>query len=114
MEETKKPKVTRSEIYRSENVISETLGEHYNPIICHRMKEKDTFKTVFPSTDIWKSDILLKSTNQVLKPTSYVDPHHDKRYFFKMDANKKYNEEMARAKNIMANTKKEEKSEEKK
>jgi hypothetical protein len=113
MEETKKPKVSRENVYRSEEAIQEKLGENYNNIMSHRMKEKDTFKVVFPSSDIWGSGVIFKTTNQFLQPTSYNDPHLDKHHFFKMDAEKKYYEEMAKAKNIMGNKKKEEGSDKK-
>jgi hypothetical protein len=107
MEKNIKPKVPKENIYRSEEMIEKTLGENYNNIMSHRMKEKDTFKVVFPSSGIWNSSVIFKSTNKFLQPTSYTDPHHDKHHFFKMDADKRYYEEMAKAKNIMANKKEE-------
>lgn len=108
MEETPKPKVTRFDIYKNEAQIENNLGEFYNSTMCHRMKEKDTFKTVFPTSDLWKDEIIFKTTNQVEKPSSYKDPYHDEIFFFKMDANKRYSEEMLRARNMMSKKKKDE------
>jgi hypothetical protein len=101
MDETPKSKITRHEIYKNENKIETILGEHFNPTMAHRMKEKDTFKTVFPTSELWTSDVIFKTTNEVVKPSSYKDPYHDKTHYFKMDWNKRYNEEMAKAKNMM-------------
>ena len=96
----KKPKFSRDNIYKNENKIGETLGEYYNSVMSHRMKDKNTFKTIFPSSDLWSPEILMKSSNEAMRPTSFYDEAQDKRHHFKMDANKRYNEEMAKAINL--------------
>lgn len=106
MNETPKMKVTRFDIYKNEAQIENIQGDFYNNTMCHRMKEKDTFKTVFPSSDLWKDEVIFKTTNSVLKPSSYKDPYYDENFHFKSDWNTKYNEEMLKAKNMMTKKKK--------
>jgi hypothetical protein len=101
MNETPKVKITREDIYKNEEKISNEIGERYNNTMCHRMKEKDTFKTINPTAGLWKNDLLYKTTNEVMQPSSYKDPYHDETFFLKMDFNKRFNEEMAKAKNMM-------------
>jgi hypothetical protein len=101
MDETSKKKITRDEIYKSEQKIQEELGDIFSNTMNHRMKEKDTFNTVFPTTGLWKDNIIYKTTNEVTKPLMYKDPYHDKTYYFKTDFNKKFTEEMLKAKNMM-------------
>lgn len=107
MHETTKTQVTRDQIYKNEAQIQEELGERYNNAMCHRMKEKDTFRTVLPTNGLWQSSAVFKTTNQVMKPSSYTDPYHNEQYHFKMNAYKRFDEEMAKAKNMMINKKKE-------
>lgn len=97
---------SKQNIYKNEKEIEEEIGERYNNTMCHRMKEKDTSKIVFPTYGLWKNELLFKTTNSVMVPSSYKDPYHDETYHFKMNFDKKFNEEMARAKNMMINKKK--------
>src|SRR4051812_18859015 len=106
MNETPSEKFDRTQIYSNETQIEEKLGNKYHNTMCHRMKEKDTFKTIFPTNGLWKGDIIFKTTNNVMVPSAYRDPYQDETYYFKMDWNKRYNEEMARAKNMMIKKKK--------
>ena len=106
MDETPKLKVSRDQIYKNETVIAEQIGDKYSNTMCHRMKEKDTFNTIFPTNGLWKGDIIFRTTNNIMVPTAYIDPYQDETHYFKMDANKRYNEEMARAKNMMVKKKK--------
>jgi hypothetical protein len=106
MDETPKAKLTRFDIYKNETQIETLQGDFYNNTLCHRMKEKDTFKTVFPTSDLWKDEIIFKTTNQVEKPIALKDPYHDETYHFKRDFNTRYNEEMLKSKNMMSKKKK--------
>jgi hypothetical protein len=104
--ETPKEKLTRDKIYKNESQIETVLDDFYNPTMSHRMKEKDTFKAVFPTSELWGPEIIFKTTNEVLKPSSFKDPYHDETHYFKSDWNKKYAEEMLKAKNMMIKKKK--------
>jgi hypothetical protein len=106
MDEVPKEKVTRDQIYKNEDKIQEKLGESFNNAMNHRMKNKDTFNTVFPTNGLWEPEVLLKTTNEIMKPLSYKDPYHDEKYHFKMNWYKRFDEEMAKAKNMMINKKK--------
>ena len=108
MEETKKQKVTRFDIYKNESQIQTRLGEIYNNTMCHRMKEKDTFKTIFPTSDLFKNEYIYKTMNEVVKAAEPMDPYYDDRHHLKTNSDKKFNEEMARWKNMIKNKKEEE------
>lgn len=92
-------KFNRDDIYKNESQINERLGEHYNNTQCHRMKDKNTFSTVFP-TSVIEFHNVMKTTNKEMEPISFKVDDLDKRHFFKMDANKRYNVEMAKAINL--------------
>lgn len=96
----------KDQIYKNEQQISNELKESYNNTMCHRMKEKDTFNTVLPTNGLWKNDYVFKTTNDIMKPLSYKDPYFDDTHYFKMNKEKEFNEEMAKAKNMMINKKK--------
>lgn len=100
-------KISRFDIYKNESQIESLMTCEYNNTMSHRMKEKDTFKTIFPTSDLWKNDLIFKTTNTEMKADSFTDPYLDDRYFFKMDINKKYTEEMLKAKNMTTKKKKE-------
>ncbi len=102
MNDTPKKKITKEEIYLNEMQIQEKLGDIYNNTMSHRLKEKDTFKTINPTYGLWKNEIVYKTTTDTMKATGFKDPYHDETFFFKMDFNKRFTEEMLRAKNMMA------------
>jgi hypothetical protein len=102
-----KTKIKKEDIYKNETQIANEVGASYNNTMCHRMKEKDTFNTVLPTNGLWKSDVVFKTTNETLRPLSYKDPYFDDTFYFKMNKEKEFNEEMAKTKNMMINKKKE-------
>jgi hypothetical protein len=98
-----KEKLTREKLYKNEAEIEDLIKDKYSKTTCHRMKEKDTFKTIFPTSDLWKAQVIFKTTNQVLKPESYCDPYRDQTFNYKTDFNKRFFEEMLKSKNMMSN-----------
>lgn len=101
IEETPKEKVSREQVYMNESQIKEKVGENYNDTMAHRLKERNTFNSVFPSTGINRNERLYKTTNELMQPSKYIDPYHDEKFYFRMDIEKRFNEEMIKAKNMM-------------
>jgi hypothetical protein len=88
-------------VFKNENEIQKVMGENYNHTMCHRMKNKDTTGTCFPTNGLWKPEVLYKTTNEVIKPTAYQDPYQDETHHYKKSFEKAYGEEMAKAQNII-------------
>ncbi len=109
-----KEKFDRTKIYKNESQIEERVGPNYNITICHRLKETDTFNKIFPTSNLWQPEHIYKTTKQVLKADTFVDPYLDTTFNIKMDNEKQYNEEMLKAKNMMIKKGKEEKKDNKK
>ena len=104
-----KQKFDRAKLYKNESEIKETIGADYTITISHRMKNRDTFNKVFPTTNSWKPEQIYKTTKKNLEADSFIDPDMDYTFNKKMDYEKHFNEEMLKAKNMMIKKGKEEK-----
>ncbi len=102
----KSTKFSRENVYKNERQIKELVGESYSDTMCHRMKDKDTFKELIPTASIIPPEQIFKTSKNTLETKVYVDPDYDTSYHFKMDMNKRYTEEMLKAKNMMMKKKK--------
>ncbi len=103
MDKTPKP-FCREEIYKTEEAIRERVGDCYNAVINHRQKERDTFKNISPSSGLWSSKQIYKSTNNVQFLVEDVYSSVDKTYFLKMDPCKNYYEEMSKTMKLLGKT----------
>jgi hypothetical protein len=92
---------TTRTIFKNEIEIQNALGENYNTTMCHRMKNKDTTSSCFPTNGLWKPEVLYKTTTEVTKASSVNDPYYDEKYHYKTSFEKRYGEEMAKAQNII-------------
>ncbi len=102
MEVTKpKQKFDKDKIYPSEQEISKDMGEVYNNSMNHRMKDKNTCKSIMPTYGLYKEEFIMKTTNQEKTPTTLNDPYLDKKHYFTTDLYKRFNEELFKHKNIM-------------
>ena len=99
---------------KTEKEIKEYLGPKLNNTLNHLMKDKDTRSTVFPTSGLWKGEVMFKTTNEINQPCLYIDPDLDKLHHIKMNQYKKFDEEMQKAKNMMKKTNSEKKDEKKK
>ena len=104
-----KEKFDRTKLYYNESEIQEKIGTDYSNTISHRMKNRDTFNKIFPTTNSWKPEMIYKTTKRSLQADSFIDPNMDYIFNIKMDNEKHYNEEMLKAKNMMIKKGKEEK-----
>jgi hypothetical protein len=91
----------RCKVFNNEKEIETVLGETYSNTMCHRMKNKNTTSTCFPTNGLWKPVVLYKTTNEVVKPSSYTDPYYDDKHHYVKSFEKAYGEEMAKAQNII-------------
>lgn len=89
----------------SEKEIEEYLGENYNNTMSHRMKTNNTFNNIAPCYGLWKSGEVFKTTNNVMKPMFHIDRPVDKTFHFKTDKQKKYAEEVIKARTVIKATK---------
>lgn len=77
-----------------------TLPENIDPTLHRKHKVKDTFSAVFPAYGLWKPKEEFKSENQRMsKDLNEAEPI-DWSYHNKMDAMKRYTEEMLKAANM--------------
>jgi hypothetical protein len=85
---------------KSEKELEIDLGDYYCNTMNHHMKTKNTTNSVFPTNGLWKDDVIYKSTNSTMCSINNFDKYYDDSYHFKKDFEKKYAEEMFKAKNI--------------
>ena len=97
----KKDPITREMTLVPERTIREEIGETYNNTMNHQVKIKDTKKTIFPVADSFNNQNMFKSTLKVNEADKLFDPYHTEYNNKRMDFQKKYTEEMLRAKNMM-------------
>jgi len=97
----KKDPITRDMTHIPENKIRENIGDNYNDTMNHQVKIKDTKKSMFPVSGSFNNDYVFKTTSQVLTADKTYDPYHTQYYNKRMDFQKKYTEDMLRAKNMM-------------
>ena len=86
---------------RTEKEIKKLLGPKLNNTMNHLMKDKDTTSTMFPTSGLWKDEVIFKTTNSMNRPSLFLDPDLDKLHHIKMNQFKKFDEEMQKAKNMM-------------
>jgi len=89
---------------KTEKEIKEILGDKVNNTLNHLMKDKDTTSVIFPTSGLWKGDILFQTTNNANKPSMLMDPDLNKLHHIKMNQYKRFDEEMQKAKNMMKKT----------
>jgi hypothetical protein len=95
-----KKKFNKDDVYPGEKEIEKDLGKFYSNTLNHRMKDKNTCKSINPTYGLYNEEFIYQSTNQVLKPTALRDPYLNKRHYFTTDINKRFNEELFRRKNL--------------
>lgn len=97
----KKDPITREMTHILEKTIREKNGERYENTMNHQVKIKDTKKTVLPVAGSFSNESIFKSTLKANETDVFFDPYHTEHYNKRMDFQKKYTEEMLRAKNMM-------------
>lgn len=97
----KKDPITREMTHVPEKTIRENTGEIYNNTMNHQVKIKDTKKTILPVAGSFNNEKVLKTTLKANEAYQFSDPYHNEYYNKRMDFQKKYTEEMLRAKNMM-------------
>jgi len=105
MEVTSKTKKSstfdKDKIYPSEKEIQRQLGDTYNNSLNHLMKDKNTCKTIMPTYGLYNEELIFKTTNQEMVPTTLNDPYLDGKHHFTTDLYKRFNEEMFKNRNTM-------------
>lgn len=99
---------------KTEKQIQEFLGVKLNNTMNHLMKDKHTASTIFPTSGLWKDEVIFKTTNTVMQPSGYSDPDLNKLHHIKMNQFKKFDEEMQKSKNMLKKTGNADKKDEKK
>jgi len=97
----KKDPILREMIHVPEITIRENTGERYNNTMNHQVKIKDTKKTILPVAGSFNSENVFRTSLKVNQADIFFDPYHTEYYKKRMDFQKKYTEEMLRAKNMM-------------
>lgn len=98
---TKKEIITREGIHIGEEKIRENIGNSYNNTMNHQVKLKDTKKSVLPISGVFRNDTVFKTTIQKFVVDDFKDIYDTDIYHKKMDFQKKYTEDMCRAKNMV-------------
>jgi len=101
----KKDPITREMTHVPEVAIREQTGETYNNTMNHQVKIKDTKKTILPVAGCFNNENVFKSTLIATQAYEFSDPYHTEYYNKRFDFQKKYTEEMLRAKNMMTKKK---------
>ncbi len=102
----KKIPITRDMIHINEDKIRKNIGDTYENTMNHQVKIKDTKNSMFPVNGSFNNSDIFKTTTQALSAEKTFDPYHTEYYNKRMDFQKRYAEEMLKAKNMMS-TKKE-------
>jgi len=97
-----KPKFDKDKLYHTEQELRKEMGDVYNNIMNHRMKDKNTCKMIMPTYGLFSEEVIYKTTNQEKVFTSFNDPYLDKKHHITTDLYKRYNEEMFKTRNIKA------------
>jgi len=97
----KKDPITREMTHIPENKIRMNIGEVYNDTMNHQVKIRDTKKIMLPVSGSFENSNIFKTTSQVLVADKLYDPYHTEHFNKRMDFQKKYTEDMLRAKNMM-------------
>jgi len=97
----KKDPITREMTHIHEKAIREKTGETYNNTMNHQVKIKDTKKTILPVAGSFTNDRIFKTTLKANEADEFFDPYHTEYFNKRMDFQKKYTEDMLRAKNMM-------------
>ncbi len=97
----KKDPITREQTHIPETKIRENIGQTYNNTMNHQVKIKDTKKCILPVAGSFSVEKILRTTQQINKADRLSDPYHFEYYNKRMDFQKKYTEDMLRAKNMM-------------
>jgi len=102
----------REKIYKTEEKISQIIGDNYCPTMNHRYKGTDSFKTITPTVGLYKKENIFLTTNNASKFT--MDESiviKDRTHFMKKDEFKTYYEELSKDNKIrFESSKKEAKS----